>query len=55
MEDQNAEAVRLRRALRPLVLPTDILVVTEAHVEEWASVPGTVVHAALREGRVLHG
>lgn len=53
--DRAAESVRLRRALRGLLAPMDIIVVSEQQVEEWGEVPGTVVHAALAEGRVVHG
>lgn len=47
------EMVRLRAALPPLGVPVDVLVVTEDHVRAWAGVPGTLVHAALAEGREL--
>ena len=51
---RRAETVRLRAALRPLRVPVDVLVVTEDQVRELGHIPGTVLHAALREGRVLH-
>ncbi len=51
--DRHGEMVRLSRALRPLGFPADIVVVSERHAEEWGEVEGTVVHAALTEGRVL--
>lgn len=47
------EAGRLRRALPFLGVPIDVLVVSEEHAERWAEVPGTLVHEALSEGRVL--
>jgi predicted nucleotidyltransferase len=47
------EMVRLRDALPPLGVPVDVLVVSQAHADDWASVRGTMVHAALSEGRVL--
>jgi predicted nucleotidyltransferase len=50
---RHAEMVRLRRALRGLRLPIDVLVYSDAQVAEWGDVPGTVLHAALSEGRVL--
>jgi predicted nucleotidyltransferase len=52
--DRHAEMVRLGRALRPLGMPFDIIVVSERYVEDWGDVQGTVVHAALTEGQVLH-
>lgn len=53
--DRRAESVRLRRALRGILAPMDIMVVSEQQVEEWGGVPGTVIHAALAEGRPVHG
>jgi predicted nucleotidyltransferase len=47
------EMVRLRAALDPLHIAADVVVLTQAYVEEWGEVPGTLVHEALTEGRVL--
>jgi uncharacterized protein len=52
--DRHAEMVRLGRALRPLKMPCDVVVVSERYAEDWADVEGSMVHAALTEGRVLH-
>ena len=54
MDDRHAEMVRLRDALRPLLIPFDILVASQQQVADWGEVPGTVLHEALRDGRVLH-
>jgi predicted nucleotidyltransferase len=51
--DRFAEIVRLQRVLAPLRLPADVVVVSEAHVAEWGDVQSTMLHDALREGRVL--
>ena len=53
VEDRFAEIVRLQRVLAPLRLPADVVVVSEAHVQEWGDVQNTMLHDALREGRVL--
>jgi predicted nucleotidyltransferase len=47
------EAVRLRRELRGLGVPIDVVVVDEAKAASRAVVRGTMVERALREGRVL--
>lgn len=47
------EMVRLRDALPPLGVPVDVLVVSTEHADDWAGVQGTMVHAALSEGRVV--
>jgi predicted nucleotidyltransferase len=52
---RHRESVRLRRALRGLAIPADVIVVSEQQVEEWGAVHGTVIHAALNEGRALNG
>jgi predicted nucleotidyltransferase len=52
--NRHAEMVRLGRALRPLGVPFDVIVVSERYAEDWGAVEGTMVHAALTEGRVLH-
>lgn len=49
------EMVRLSRALRPLRVPVDVLVVTEEELERYGKEPGSVYWWALKEGRVLHG
>jgi predicted nucleotidyltransferase len=52
--DKAREMVRLRRALRQLRIPVDVLVFSQAEAEKWAGVPGTPLYWAHREGRVLH-
>jgi predicted nucleotidyltransferase len=47
------EMVRLRNALDPLRVAADVVVVPREYVEEWGGVPGTMLHEALTEGRVL--
>jgi predicted nucleotidyltransferase len=51
--DRHAEMVRLLTALRGMRRPIDVLVYSEAQVEEWGEARGTVLHAALTGGRVL--
>lgn len=55
VESRHAESIRLRQALRGMLVPMDIVVASTRHVEEWGEVHGTLVQAALAEGRVLHG
>jgi predicted nucleotidyltransferase len=51
--DRRAEMVRLRSVLHDLRRPIDVIVFSEAQIEEWGEARGTVLHAALSEGRVL--
>lgn len=48
------EALRLDRALRDLMLPIDLVVVSETQFKRYAQVPGTIYYRSLREGRVLY-
>lgn len=53
VENRLREWERLRRALRDFPAPVDIVVLDEERAEQRAKVPGTMVHHALRDGRVL--
>jgi predicted nucleotidyltransferase len=53
VENATEESVRLRRALRDLLVPIDIVVMSEHDVARWSHVCGSLVHSALADGRVL--
>lgn len=53
VESKLDEMVRLRDALPPLGVPVDVVVVSEEEASRREQVPSTLVHRALREGRVL--
>ena len=55
VEDRAKEMVRLRRALRPLRIPVDVLVYSTKDVARWGDQPGSALYWALREGRVVYG
>lgn len=48
------EMARLARTLRPLRIPADVLVFSQADFDRWSSIPGTVLHQATQEGRLIH-
>lgn len=54
VKDRVAEIVRLTRVLRGLVLPAELLVVSQAMYDDWSEVPGTVYYDARREGQTLY-
>ena len=54
LKARRMEIVRLRRILRPLRIPVNIIVVSEKVFNEWADTPGTVIYEAALEGRVLY-
>jgi uncharacterized protein len=53
VSDPVEESVRLRRTLRGLGLFADVVVVGEREADEWREVRGSLIHAALSEGRSL--
>lgn len=55
VENRAAESVRLRRVLGKVPSAFDVIVVSQAYAEEWRDVRGSLVHAALAEGRVIAG
>lgn len=55
VEHAGEESVRLRRALRGLGVAADVVVISAKDVDAWRDVPGSLVHAALSEGRELAG
>jgi len=54
LANKHQEMVRLRRVLRPLRIPVDVLVASKAEIDDWGHLPGTPLYWALIEGRVLH-
>jgi len=52
--DRAAEMVRLRRALRPLRIPVDVLVYSTDEVARWGGQPGSALYWALQEGRQVY-
>ena len=52
--DRYEELVALDRALAGILMPVDLLLVSEAEFEERAEQAGTVERAARKEGRVLY-
>ena len=53
LTDPVQESVRLRRTLRGLGVPIDVVVLGSEEAERRSTVRGTVIERALREGRVL--
>lgn len=55
VQDKHAEIARLLRAIRPLGIPVDLMLVSEERLaSSWADFPGTYLYDALREGKVLY-
>lgn len=48
------ESVRIRRALRGILMPMDILVVPESRLQELADQPGLIYREALQHGKVVY-
>ena len=54
VESRYAETLRLRRLLRGLLMPIDLVVTSEASFNQRSLVPGTLEYKAAREGRVVY-
>jgi len=54
VKDRRQEMVRLRRVLRPLRIPADIIVVSEKSFKEWSDTPGNILFEAATEGQVVY-
>jgi len=54
IENPRQESVRIRRALRGLSVPMDILVVPEGKLEKLANRPDLVYREALESGRIVY-
>ena len=52
--DPSKERLRLRRALDPLAMPVDVLVVTEKGFQYWADTINHLYHNVATEGKVLY-
>lgn len=48
------ESVRIRRALRGIAMPMDILVISERRLREVMNRPGLVYREAVRAGKVVY-
>lgn len=54
LHDKFHEMVRLRQVLRPLRVPVDVLVYSQAEIDQQQNTCPAAVYWALREGRVLY-
>lgn len=54
VEHFRQESIRVRRALRGLLVPVDIVVATPEQIARLGNTPGLVYQAALSEGKVLY-
>jgi predicted nucleotidyltransferase len=54
VERPRQRSVEIRRALRGLLVPVDIIVATPQQVERYRNASGLLYHAALEEGQTLY-
>ncbi|MDI6792732.1 MAG: nucleotidyltransferase domain-containing protein [bacterium] len=58
MEDEvkspRKESVRIRRSLKGILMPMDIIVVSESILDEVADTPGMIYREAIRNGEVAY-
>ncbi len=46
--------LKIRKALRPFLIPKDIVVTTPKDVEEWKDVPQAFITSIIRKGKVIY-
>jgi predicted nucleotidyltransferase len=49
------ESVRIRKSLRGILMPLDIIVVRKGELSKFADTPGLIYASALKEGKVVYG
>jgi len=54
IDNPRRESVRIRRELKGISMPMDILVISEDRLQELAEVPGLIYREALRSGKVAY-
>ena len=54
IEHTRQESIRVRRALRGLLVPVDIVIATPEQIDRLGNVAGLVYQSALSEGKVLY-
>ncbi len=54
VESTRTESIRLRRALRSLMYPIDIIVSTPQQLARHRDTPGLIYQSALNEGKVIY-
>ena len=47
--------VAVRRAIRHIGIPKDVIVVTKGAFDKWSRAPGSLVRSVLTDGIVIHG
>ena len=54
IENPRKESVRIRQALKGILMSMDILVVTESQLDQLANTPGLIYREALIKGKVVY-
>jgi len=54
IKNTRKESVRIRRALKGIIMSMDILVVQENKLEELVNTPGLIYKEAIRKGKIVY-
>ncbi|MEW6287089.1 MAG: nucleotidyltransferase domain-containing protein [Chloroflexota bacterium] len=54
VKHRRRESIRVRRALRGLLVPVDIVIATPEQIKRLGNVAGLVYQSALKEGKVIY-
>lgn len=54
IKNTRKESVRIRRALKGIIMSMDILVVRESRLEELVNTPGLIYKEAMQKGKIVY-
>jgi len=52
--DRGQEMIKIRNAIGDVGVGVDVIVCSEAYVKEWGHIRSTLIHQALKEGKILY-
>lgn len=52
--DRGKEMIKIRNAIGDVGIGVDVIVFSEEYVNEWAHVRNTLIHRAIKEGKILY-
>ncbi len=54
IENPRRESIRIRQALKGIIMSMDIIVVPESRLEELMNIPGLIYREAVQNGKVIY-
>ncbi len=54
IENPRKESIRIRRYLKGILVPMDIIVISENQLKQYADIPGLIYREALKHGKIVY-